>query len=288
MPAAPDFATRRFQSAASHYLAGRAAYPPELIRRTAEFLDLRPSDRLLDLGCGPAQLALAFAPLAGDVLALDPEPAMLELARRRAADVRNVTVAAGSSADLAPELGGFRAVLIGRAFHWMDRVETLRRLDELIAADGAVVLFGDERPDVPENAWLKTYQALLERYAGDDAERRRRRSDAFLPHLSVLLGSAFSRLERISVVRVRRFDLDVLIERALSYSSTSREARRPCGSDGRGAARGSSRVERPGRLRRGADVQRADRPAVLNAVASRGDFSPAWPQPRPGSVRSVR
>lgn len=222
MPAAPDFATRRFQSAAAHYLAGRAAYPPELIRRTAQLLDLGPADRLMDLGCGPAQLATDFAPLAGEVLALDPEPAMLELARKRAAGSRNVVVAAGGSGDLGPGLGRFRAVLIGRAFHWMDRPETLRRLDELITPDGAVVLFGDERPELPENGWLKAYQALLERYAGDDAERRRRRSDAFLPHLSVLLASPFSRLERISVIGTRRFGVDALVERALSYSSTSR------------------------------------------------------------------
>ena len=222
MPAAPDFAARRFQSAAAHYLAGRAAYPPALIRRTADLLDLRPTDRLLDLGCGPAQLAVAFAPLAGEVLALDPEPAMLELARKRAERLPNVVVAAGSSAELGPRFGRFRAVLIGRAFHWMDRPETLSRLDGLVAPAGAVALFGDERPDVPENGWLRAYQALLERYAGDDQARRRRRSDAFLPHVSVLLVSAFCRLERISVIGVRRFGVESLIERALSYSSTSR------------------------------------------------------------------
>jgi SAM-dependent methyltransferase len=222
MPAASDFAARRFQSAAAHYLAGRAAYPPALIARTAGLLDLRPTDRLLDLGCGPAQLAIGFAPLVGEVLALDPEPAMLELARRRVEGLANVTVAAGSSSDLGPGLGRFRAVLIGRAFHWMDRAATLQRLDALIEDDGAVVLFGDERPDVPENAWLKAYQALLERYAGDDEVRRRRRSDAFLPHLSVLLASRFNRLERISVMGVRRLVVETLVERALSYSSTSR------------------------------------------------------------------
>jgi ubiquinone/menaquinone biosynthesis C-methylase UbiE len=37
--------------------------------------------RILDLGCGPGQLALAFAPLAGEVLGIDPEPEMLRIAR---------------------------------------------------------------------------------------------------------------------------------------------------------------------------------------------------------------
>src|SRR5258708_8670593 len=74
MPAAPDFAVRRFQSAAAHYCAGRAPYPAALIARTVELLRLDKHDRIMDFGCGPAQLALAFAPFCGEVLALDPTP----------------------------------------------------------------------------------------------------------------------------------------------------------------------------------------------------------------------
>src|SRR5260370_22642987 len=50
MSAAPDFAIRRFQSAAAHYSAGRAPYPAALIARTVELLRLDTHDRLMDLG----------------------------------------------------------------------------------------------------------------------------------------------------------------------------------------------------------------------------------------------
>lgn len=223
MPAAaPDFTTRRFQSAATHYLAGRPPYPAALIARTVEMLRLGERDRIMDLGCGPAQLALAFAPFVGSVLALDPEPAMLALAREAAADVPNVDVERGGSQDIGPHLGRFRAVVIGRAFHWMDRQETLRRFESLIEPGGAVVLFGDEHPKLPENAWLADYAELLERYSADDEDRQRRRSSAFVPHISVLLASGFSHLERVSVVSRHQLRMDRLVERALSRSSTSR------------------------------------------------------------------
>ena len=222
MTAVPDFAVRRFQSAAAHYCAGRAPYPAALIARTAELLKLDRRDRIMDLGCGPAQLAIAFAPFCVDVLALDPEPAMLALARQASLDVPNVRVVQGGSEDLGPELGNFRAVMIGRAFHWMDRRETLRRFESLIQPDGAVVLFGDEAPMVPENAWLRKYKAVLQRYSADDEDRRRRQSDAFAPHVSLLLDSTFNCLERISVIAMRQSNLDGLIARALSHSSTSR------------------------------------------------------------------
>jgi SAM-dependent methyltransferase len=222
MPAAPDFAVRRFQSAAAHYCAGRAPYPAALIARTAELLELGPRDRIMDLGCGPAQLAVAFAPFVGQVLAFDPEPAMLVLAREAALGAPNVEVVQAGSEDLGPRLGTFRAVMIGRAFHWMDRQETLRRLESLLQPDGAVVLFGDERPAIPENAWVSDFEAVLERYSADDEDRRQRRSDAFAAHVSVLLDSAFSRLERISIIDRRELRLDGLVDRALSRSSTSR------------------------------------------------------------------
>jgi SAM-dependent methyltransferase len=222
MPAAPDFAVRRFQSAAAHYSAGRAPYPVALIARTAELLELGRHDRIMDLGCGPAQLAVAFAPVVGQVLALDPEPAMLVLARQAVHGAPNVEVIQASSEDLGPRLGSFHAVMIGRAFHWMDRQETLRRFESLLQPDGAVVLFGDERPIVPENSWVRDYETVLERYSTGDEDRRRRRSDAFAQHISVLLDSAFSRLERISVIGRHELRLEGLIARALSRSSTSR------------------------------------------------------------------
>jgi SAM-dependent methyltransferase len=222
MTTAIDFETRRFQSAAAHYIDGRAPYPSSLVARTVELLDLEPDHRLLDLGCGPGQLAIAFSPYVGSVVALDPEPAMLRIARTAAESLANVQVAAGSSNDIGPELGRFNAVVIGRAFHWMDREQTLRQFEQLVEPDGGIALFGDERPDLPENTWLKELEALTESFAAGDSVRQYRKSAAFRPHLSVLLDSAFSRLERISVIGRFSLTVDQLVDRVLSLSSTSR------------------------------------------------------------------
>lgn len=209
----------RFHSAARHYLAGRPPYPAELIWRVARDLDLRPTDRLMDLGCGPAQLAAAFAPWVEAVVALDPEPAMLALAREAARAEPRIEVVQGGSDDLGPGFGPLRAVLIGRAFHWMDREQTLARLDGIVAADGAVVLFADERPDVADNAWLQPFRTMLARYAGEGEPVRS--ESGLQPHLSVLLDSRFCALEERGVVRRRTVTADQLVDYALSMSSTS-------------------------------------------------------------------
>jgi ubiquinone/menaquinone biosynthesis C-methylase UbiE len=67
------------------------------------------SDRILDLGAGPAHVSLRLAPLVGEIVVMDPEPAMLEEGRRRAATagVDNLAFALGGSDDLgrvAPDL----------------------------------------------------------------------------------------------------------------------------------------------------------------------------------------
>jgi hypothetical protein len=127
-----------------------------------------------------------------------------------------------SSNDLGPSFGRFFLTVMGRSFHWMDRAETLRRLDALIEPGGAIALFGDDHPQVPDNAWREPWRALIDGYAGDDPWRGRERRAAWIRHEAVLLDSAFSELERIAVIERRQVATEALIDRALSMSSTSR------------------------------------------------------------------
>jgi SAM-dependent methyltransferase len=222
MSAVADFETRRFQSAAAHYLAGRPPYPEALIARAAQMMGLGPGDRLLDLGCGPGQLAIAFAPLVGEVVGMDPEPIMLDMAREGAEAHANVSLVKGRSTDLGPQLGRFRAAVIGRAFHWMDRAQTLVDLDRLIEPGGAVALVGDRSLDIPENARIRAYEKLLQDWSADDESHVIRRGGIRQPDVSVLLASPFSRIERITVITRQPLTLQTLVDRALSFSSTSR------------------------------------------------------------------
>ena len=91
MTATPPFDPRRFESAALHYRAGRIPYPPRLIRRIAELVGLRESHRVLDLGCGPGQLAIAFGFFAGEVVGVDPAAnACSRIACRARPRIRNI------------------------------------------------------------------------------------------------------------------------------------------------------------------------------------------------------
>ena len=164
VPTPPPIEPDRFRSAAVHYDQGRVPYAPALIRRVADVTGLGPQHRMLDLGCGPGPLARGFAPFAREVVAIDPSAEMLTQASALAAGADNIRFLAGSSYDLGPALGRFHLVCMGRSFHWMDRVDTLKRLDRMIEPEGAVVLFHDSAPEIPANAWRKVWRDLRERY----------------------------------------------------------------------------------------------------------------------------
>lgn len=223
MAAPLPFEPRRFRTAARHYLTGRPPYSPRLIRRVAELTSLPIDARVLDLGCGPGILAAAFAPFVAEVLAVDPEPEMLRIARETFGDVGNIRFLQGSSYDLSPEFGRFQLVTMGRSFHWMDRPETLRRLDSMIQPGGAVALFDSEHRNVPDNRWHAPYSALVRQYGEDDPINPLRRGGTWVRHEAILLDSAFCVLENIGVVERRRVTIAQLIDRAFSRSSTAPE-----------------------------------------------------------------
>lgn len=207
----------RFKALADYYVTGRPTYPPLLARRVADLLDLDGTQAVLDLGTGPGFLALDFAPFARSVTGLDPEPEMLRVARRSAERAgRSIDFVLGSSHDLSPALGHFRLVTIGRAFHWMDRSETLQALDALIDPGGGVALFSESYPPVPANAWYAAFQQAVDSYATHDPARERLASHK--DHEAVLLESAFSHLERIAVLEPRRTTLAHMVDRALSFA----------------------------------------------------------------------
>jgi len=114
-------------------------------------------------------------------------------------------------------------VTIGRAFHWMERAATLDVLDAMIEPSGAVVLFGDNHPDVPENSWHNSCRKIIENYSTGDVVREKLHSPEWLAHEAILLASPFAEMERISIIERRVTPIERFTDRALSFSSTSRQ-----------------------------------------------------------------
>ncbi len=70
---------------------------------------------------------------------------MLAEARRQAsaAGIDDITWLAAPAETVSSDLGRFRLVTIGRAFHWMQQEEVLRRCRAVLAPGGALAIGGD-------------------------------------------------------------------------------------------------------------------------------------------------
>jgi ubiquinone/menaquinone biosynthesis C-methylase UbiE len=171
MPDVPTPFDRPFQGAAAYYARYRPPYPGALVALLRDTFHLDGSGRLLDLGCGPGSVSISLAHLFERVVAMDPEPDMLEegAAQATAAGVANIDWVRASSRDLLPSLGTFRLVTMGESFHWMDRSATLAALYDLVEFDGGVAIVGrgTPLPLPPMTPWRSAVVPVLREYLGN-------------------------------------------------------------------------------------------------------------------------
>ncbi|MFC0029317.1 class I SAM-dependent methyltransferase [Micromonospora chaiyaphumensis] len=146
-----------FGSASAAYAEHRPDYAQAAARWA---LELAPGPRVLDLGAGTGKLTATLVALGADVVAVEPDPAMLaELCRALPA----VRALPGSAEAIPLPDASVDAVLAGNAMHWFDMAVAGPEIARVLAPGG--VLAGlwnvmDDRVD-----WI----AGLERVSGSAA-----------------------------------------------------------------------------------------------------------------------
>ena len=103
-----------FGAAASAYAEHRPDYARAAVRWA---LEPAPGSRVLDLGAGTGKLTADLVELGADVVAVEPDPAMLAELRRA---LPTVYAAAGSAESIPLPDSSVDAVLAGNAMHWFD------------------------------------------------------------------------------------------------------------------------------------------------------------------------
>ena len=183
------FATDLYRGTAAYYDRYRLPYPEVMLGDLISRAGFGEHGRLLDLACGTGQLAFPLRRWFGEVWAVDQEPDMVDVVRAKAAaagarEVRAI-VASAESLDAEPE--SFDAVVIGNAFHRLDRDVVARRVLGWLKPGGRLALCWSPSPWMGEAGWQRALAGTIERWrsavgaesrvpAGWD-EARRSRSD---------------------------------------------------------------------------------------------------------------
>ncbi len=103
-----------FGAAAAAYAEHRPDYARAAVRWALEHA---PGPRVLDLGAGTGKLTATLVALGADVIAVEPDPAMLTELRRALPAVRALP---GRAEAIPLPDASVDAVLVGQALHWFD------------------------------------------------------------------------------------------------------------------------------------------------------------------------
>jgi SAM-dependent methyltransferase len=205
----------RFASTVAYYASARPPYGAAFFAAVARELGFDRSQRLLDVGAGPGILAVGFAPAFGEVVGVDPEPAMIEAARAAAGRAgAAATFIEGRFEDIAASLGAFDVVTIGRAIHWLDPEPARAALDRVVAPRGRILVCNAGSAEDGRNPWLEAFNAVRDRWKDDRPAHDR---NAFFA------GGRFVPMGTISVEAAYAVPVERLADRILSMSTSSPE-----------------------------------------------------------------
>jgi SAM-dependent methyltransferase len=223
-----DDAALLFDGTASAYAAYRPGYSTELFERMAAALGFNAHTRIADLGCGPGTASIPLARRVGTVLAIDPNPEMLEVARAAAnrAATDNIEFRQGNAEDLpALAAGGIEHAVFGRSFHWTDRAAVVQMLHEVLCPNGAIVLLGPSTgEDIARHRWPwdEAIREVRERFLGPE---RLAGTGTYghleISHTDVLEGGGFGQIERFTFTEEVEYDLEYVLGLQRSYSHSA-------------------------------------------------------------------
>jgi SAM-dependent methyltransferase len=150
-----------FGAAAAAYEEHRPDYARAAVRWA---LQNAPGLRVLDLGAGTGKLTATLIALGADVIAVEPDPAMLSELRRALPAVRALS---GSAEAVPLPDASVDAVVAGNAMHWFDMRVAGAEIARVLAPGGILAGLWNVLDDRVE--WVSG----LERVSGDVAIGRR-------------------------------------------------------------------------------------------------------------------
>ncbi|MBG0831036.1 class I SAM-dependent methyltransferase [Planomonospora sp. ID67723] len=179
-----------FGAQAAAYARERPGYPGAAVRWALGPVRGRAPLRVLDLGAGTGKLTGSLLRHGAEVVAVEPDPAMLDRLRSGLPEVRALP---GTAEEIPLPDGCADAVLVGQALHWFDLDRAVPEIIRVLAPGG--VLAGLWNLDDDRVPWVEG----LKKVSGSTVSFRRWR-----PASEPLEGRGFRVVERAEFAHAQR------------------------------------------------------------------------------------
>jgi SAM-dependent methyltransferase len=189
---------RSFETTAELYDRYRPTYPDTLFEDVRAYADLAPDDSILEFGAGTGRATVKFAMWGNPLLAIEPAPAMADVARRNLAPHDNVEVRTTRLEDAGIASGSFGLVSCAQAWHWLDESSRITRIADALYAHGAAAIIANIQVTPEHNLpfWEQVQDVYRKHTPGMEHQGEFRKPDQIPEH--PLLGSEqFEDLEQI-------------------------------------------------------------------------------------------
>jgi len=162
-----NFGPDLYRGTAAFYDRFRRPYPAELIDDLAVRTSADGTGRLLDLACGTGQVSFAMRGWFAEIWAVDQEPDMIGLVRRKAAalaDPPRFEFRVAAAEDLAAPEDAFDLVALGNAFHRLPRDVVAAKAMRWLRPGGYLALLWGGGPNEGDAPWQQTLREETRRW----------------------------------------------------------------------------------------------------------------------------
>ena len=132
-----------------HSIRSRACTKPRvpttlrrLSRMFVSYADLKPNDKIFEVGCGTGQATKSFAKRSFPIVAIDPGPEMLRGARESLAAFGNVKFFETTFEAWPAKQGEFRLIIAAQSWHWVSPEVRFVKAAEVLSPEGSLAIFG--------------------------------------------------------------------------------------------------------------------------------------------------
>lgn len=160
-----------FEGTAAFYSRYRLGYSEEMIKLLVDEFNLNGQGRLLDIGCGTGKISISLHDYFTEVIGIDISLDMLEEAKILGChqNIKNIKWIQGKAEEIDNNLGKFKLIACGDAFHWMKREIVANHCYDLLSDDsGFVVLGAGGNIGSEKYEWQKAIWQVIKKWLGNE------------------------------------------------------------------------------------------------------------------------